>query len=185
MYAVYLRCMASISYRTKGRFKMKMYHSETCKDECEWNIWVKRKGRHFQAPESAVNLAWWPAKVTSRIGLGCWWAVGATQRGQESGIGVAEPVTRGTCEVTDSSQVTFLEAREALCDFYPHQFLPNEPLVCGAFAIQIFRMRVRERERGKEGEMEINITSGAQVIGFEKAHSCTGPEVLWFKSIVS
>lgn len=50
------------------------------------------------------------------------------QRGQESGIGVAEPATRGTCEVTDSSQVTFLEAREALCDFYSHQFLLNEPL---------------------------------------------------------
>ena len=56
--------------------------------------------------------------------------VGGRGHAEGSGIGyrVAEPAMRGTCEVTDSRQVTLLEAREALCDFYNHQFLLNEPL---------------------------------------------------------
>ena len=43
-------------------------------------------------------------------------------------LGIYKMVMKGAFEVIDSRQVTFLEATEALCDFYTHQFLLNEPL---------------------------------------------------------
>lgn len=86
MYVVYLRCVAPISYRIKGLFKMKMCHVRPVIMGANGTFESRGRTRLFQVPELAVRLAWWLAQVISRIGLGLWWAVGARGRHQDSEV---------------------------------------------------------------------------------------------------
>lgn len=104
MYVVYLRCVAPISYRIKGLFKMKMCHVRPVIMGANGTFESRGRTRHFQVPELAVRLAWWLAQVISRIGLGLWWAVGAGIRILK--CWVAETVMKRDIEVIDSRQVT-------------------------------------------------------------------------------
>lgn len=84
---------------------------------------------------------------------------GGGRLGQCKGIRIlrywaAGIVMRGTFEVIESRQITFLEARKALCDFCYHYFSLNEPL-----CVALLKFRFLEWEWEKEKEIEINIKS--------------------------